>query len=126
MFAPSLVAVLLATSCATFSDPYSVSVRNDLGQSVTLAVCGSYDCSKRMDPWLLKPGQTGAVNVEVRGGYNPAILLGSGQAVIGCLPFRLSKRPKGGVTVTTSAAVPCGSSGGTRAAHGEDWPSPGP
>ena len=126
IFATPVVAILLATSCATSSEPYSVSVKNDLGQSVTLAVCSSPDCSKRVDPWVLKRGQTGGVNVEVEGGYNSAILLGSGQTVIGCLPFRLSKRPNGGLTVNASSAVPCGSSGGTDAVHGAEWPSPGP
>src|SRR5437763_13619902 len=77
-------ALLLAlTSCATFSEPYSVKVVNDLRDPVTLAVCDSHDCSKRIDPWTLKPGQIGALNVEINGGYNPAIILAHG-AVAGC------------------------------------------
>jgi hypothetical protein len=121
----SVLALLIgSTSCATFSEPYSVSVKNDLPKAVTLAVCDSHDCSKMVDPWLLKPGQAGAVNVEVNGGYNPAIILGPDRAMIGCLPLRLSKRPRVGLTVRVSEAVACRSSSGIQAANGEDWPDP--
>jgi hypothetical protein len=113
--------VATLASCAGFSEPYSVSVSNDLLKPITLAVCNSHDCSKVIDPWVLKPGQTGRVNVEVNGGYNPAILLGPGNSVVGCLPFRLSRRPAK-VTVRASQAVGCDSSGGVNEAHGGDWP----
>jgi hypothetical protein len=123
-FIVPLVWLATSTACATSSEPYAVSVRNDLPQTVTLAVCDSQDCSRVIDRQLLEPGQAGAVNVEINGGYGPAILLGTGTAVIGCMPFRFSKRPSAEVTVRASEAVACGSSGGTQAAHGKDWPNP--
>lgn len=117
------MAAVLA-SCATSDDPYSVSVRNDLQQTISVATCDSHDCSKSVDPWALAPGHDGAVNVEVNGGYNPAILFGSNGAVLGCLPLRLSTRPQSSLTVRASQAVPCGKSAGTSAAHDKDWPDP--
>lgn len=121
----TLGAMLLAcvlTSCASFSEPLSVPVRNDLTKTVILAVCGSHDCSKRLDPWVLRPGQSGAVNLEIRGGYGPAILIDNRMgAVIGCLPFRQSRRLRT-LSVAMSQAVPCGDSGGVGAANGKDWP----
>jgi hypothetical protein len=116
--------LIFAAGCATSSEPYQVKVTNDGSQPVTLAVCASHDCSKRVDPWVLKPGQHGGVNVEVNGGYGPAIVLGPDGSTIGCLPFRLSSRPTDGVTVTVSQAVPCGDASGESAANGKDWPDP--
>jgi hypothetical protein len=122
----ALVTVFLVTvcGCATSSEPASVHVKNDTSQSVTLAVCGSRNCAKRLDPWNLRPGQSGAINVEIDGGYGPAILLGPNGAPIGCLPFRMSKRPPQGFTVSVSRAVACGRSGGAGVADGRDWPDP--
>jgi hypothetical protein len=76
------------------------------------------------EPAVLKPGQTIGNGVEIDGGYAPAIVFGPGHVIIGCLPFRMSKRPGVGVDVMVSQAVPCGSSGGVRAAYGRDWPDP--
>lgn len=118
--------LLALAACATFSEPYAVHVRNDLQQTVTLAVCDSHSCSKTVDPWVLKPGQTGTVNVEINGGYGPAILFGPAHSVVGCLPFRLSHRPSSSLVVLASEAVACGSSGGVQSAHGKDWPDPHP
>jgi hypothetical protein len=118
------LAGLVLAGCATASDPVSVRVKNDSSSPVTLAVCSSHDCSKRTDPWSLKPGQTGRVNVEVQGGYGPAILLRPDGSIMGCLPFRLAKRPSSAFTVTVSEAVGCGTSGGISAAGGRDWPDP--
>ena len=115
---------LLFASCATSDDPYSVSVKNDFQRTVTLAICDSHDCSKRVDPWVLRPGQDGAVNVEVNGGYNPAIVLDSDGTVVGCLPLRLSTRPQPNLTVRASQAIDCGRSAGAETAHGKDWPDP--
>jgi len=89
-----------------------------------LSVCASQDCAKRLDPWHLEPGETGAVNVEVNGGYGPAIVTSPSGLIVGCLPFRLSKRPPAGFVTLTSSAVPCGTSGGVAAADGKDWPDP--
>ena len=111
-------------ACATFSEPVSVDVKNDLSQIVTLEICSSHDCNRTTDPWVLQPGQVGAVNVEVQSGYNSAILVGSRHEVVGCLPLRLSARPKGGFGVLVSDAVPCGSRGGADAAGNRDWPEP--
>jgi hypothetical protein len=119
---PVGLALAMLAACATSSEPYVVHVRNDLQQTVTLAVCDSHDCSKTVDPWVLKPGQTGAVNVEINGGYGPAILFSSAHSVIGCLPFRLSRRPSASLVVVASDAVACGSSGGVDSARGKDWP----
>ena len=120
----ALLPLVAAAGCATFSEPASVPVRNDMSESVTLAVCDARDCSKHLDPWLLKPGEIGAVGVEINGGYGPAIILGSGGSPIGCLPFRMSKRPPTGFMVSVSQAVPCGSSSGAKSANGKDWPDP--
>src|SRR5205807_3614947 len=49
-------------ACATFSEPVSVDVKNDLSQIVTLEICSSHDCNRTTDPWVLQPGQVGAVN----------------------------------------------------------------
>ena len=116
--------VALVGSCATSSEPYSVKVMNDRPDVVTLAVCASHDCRKTTDAWTLKPGRSGSVNVEVRGGYNSAILFHANHSVLGCLPLRLSSRPSKGVTVRASVAVPCGGSGGVDAVGGKDWPDP--
>jgi hypothetical protein len=119
-----VVLPLLMASCATFDEPYSVSIKNDLNQTVTLAVCDSQDCSKYVNPRMLRPGQTGTLNVQVNAGYNPAVILGAGNVRIGCLPFRLSERPPADVMASVSQAVPCGRSGGIDAAHNKDWPDP--
>jgi hypothetical protein len=66
-----LTSVVSSASCATFSEPYSVDVKNDLQQAVTLAVCDSPDCSKVVDPWVLRAGQVGSVNVEINAGVRP-------------------------------------------------------
>jgi len=120
----ALTSLIFAAGCATSSEPYQVKVTNDGRQTVTLAVCDSLDCAKRVDPWVLKPGQNGAVNVEINGGYGPAIILGPDGSTIGCLPFRLSSRPPDGYAVTVSQAVPCGNGAGVSAAKGKDWPYP--
>lgn len=112
------------TGCEGFSEPVAVSVKNDLARPVTLAICDSSNCSKRIDPWTLKPGETGSVTVEINGGYGPAIILAPDGSVLGCLPFRMSKRPSSSVTVLVSQAVACGSSSGENAARGKDWPDP--
>jgi hypothetical protein len=119
-----LVSMVTLASCASFSEPVAFPLKNDLVQTVTLAVCDSHDCSKVIDRWMLKPGQVGAVNVEVNGGYGPAVVFGSAGTVVGCLPFRLSKRPPGEILARVSEVVPCGSSRGVQAAHGRDWPDP--
>jgi hypothetical protein len=119
---PVLVAVVSSASCASFNEPYSVDVKNDLRQTVTLAVCDSADCSTLVDRWVLGPGQVGAVNVEINAGYGPAIVHDSHGAIIGCLPFRMAARPQMDVSVRVTQAVPCGSSGGTAATLGKDWP----
>ena len=112
-------------ACATASEPVSVKITNDTAATVTFSVCGNQDCSKRLDPWTLRPGATGAANVEVKGGYNSLIVIGTtSQAVQGCLPLRLTHRPSQTVTVPVSAAVSCGDDGGASAAHGRDWPNP--
>ena len=121
---PVLLTPAALTACATSSEPYGVQVRNDLGHTVTLALCDSHNCSLTVDPWLLKPGQAGTVNVEINGGYGPAILFGPGHTALGCLPFRLSKRPSSNLVVLASTAVTCGSSGGVESARGKDWPDP--
>jgi len=77
-----------------------------------------------VEPGLLKPGQTSGVGVEIEGGYEPAIVFGPGHVIIGCLPFRMSKRPDFGVNVMVSQALACGSSGGVQSANGRDWPDP--
>jgi hypothetical protein len=110
--------------CATSSEPANVHVKNDTADIVTLAVCGSKDCSRRLDPWHLRPGASGAVNVEINGGYGPAIVIRSDGSAVGCLPFRMAKRPPQGFSVTVSQAVACGRSGGVAAANGKDWPDP--
>jgi hypothetical protein len=76
----------------------------------------------RTDPWTLKPRQTGAVGIEVHGGYSPAILFDAHHVVIGCLPFRLNSRAT--IKVDATAAVPCGAYGGVDAARNQDWPDP--
>jgi hypothetical protein len=120
----ALLFFVAAAGCATSSEPASVAVRNDLSESVTLAVCSARDCSKHVDPWSLKPGEIGAVNVEINGGFGPAVILRRGGSPIGCLPLRMSKRPPARFTVLASQAVPCGSSSGARSANGKDWPDP--
>src|SRR5271157_5163145 len=115
---------LVLASCATFSEPFAVSVKNDLPTTVTLSVCDSPNCSKVVEPWLLRPGEVGSVNVEVDGGYNPAILVARGGVVVGCMPFRLNQRPTAELTVLASQAVRCGSSAGVSRTHGKDWPDP--
>ena len=115
----ALFAVL--ASCATSSEPYAVPVRNDLSKTVTLALCDSRDCSKVTDRWVLKPGHTGAVNVEIHGGYDQAVVLGPTSLILGCLPFRGSTQPHS-FMVDVSQAVSCGTSGGIAATHGRDWP----
>jgi hypothetical protein len=118
-----LVAAGLLSACQTFNEPVSTDVRNDLSRGVTLAVCGSKDCSKRLDPWRLRPGHSGAVNVEPKFGDNSAILLDSVTGVVlGCLPFKLSHRPQGAFGLRASQALPCGDDGGATAARGQDWP----
>ena len=49
------LALFVLASCASFSEPYFVTVRNDLSEPITLAVCTSADCSKVADPGSLKP-----------------------------------------------------------------------
>ncbi len=120
----ALAALCGLTACATSSEPVAVDVKNDLPESVTLKVCKSHDCSRTGDDWLLKPGQLGGGNVEVKSGYNSMIVLGSSSQQIGCLPFRLSRRPSERITVKVSQAVACGSRGGADAAGGKDWPDP--
>lgn len=110
--------------CAGFSDPASIPVKNDTADTVILALCGSKDCSKHTDPWPLPPGASGAVLVEINDGGDPAIILRSDGSVIGCLPFRMAKRPTQELSVTVSQAVACGESGGVAAANGKDWPDP--
>ena len=116
--------IVVGTGCATSSEPASVHVKNDTAGTVTLAVCGSKDCSKRLDSWHLRPGASGAVNVEIDGGYGPAIVLHTDGSVLGCLPFRMARRPPEGFSVLVSQAVTCGSSAGVGAANGKDWPDP--
>jgi hypothetical protein len=123
-FVAGSLVLIAAAACATSSEPAKVNIRNDLTGPVTLAVCGSHDCSKRLDPWLLQPGQTGSVGVEVNGGYGPAIVLRPDGTPLGCLPFQFSKRPASGFSVLASQVVPCGGSGGATAADGKDWPDP--
>lgn len=120
----ALAALCGLSACATFSEPVAVDVRNDLPESVTLKVCKSQDCSRTGDDWLLKPGQVGGGNVEVKAGYNSMIVAGPKSQPIGCLPFRLSRRPSERITVNVSQAVPCGSHGGAEAAGDKDWPNP--
>jgi hypothetical protein len=110
--------------CATSSEPATIHVKNNTTDAVTLAVCGSKDCSKHLDPWHLAPGASGAVNVEINGGYDPAIVLHPDGSAIGCLPFRMAKRPPQGFSVSVSQVVACGRSGGVAAANGKDWPDP--
>jgi hypothetical protein len=122
-----VLAVLCALSvdaCATFSEPVSVDVKNDLPNVVTLEVCASRVCHRTTDPWVLRPGRVGHVNVEAQGGYNSAIVVGSRNEVIGCLPFRLSDRSDAAGGVRVSQAVPCGAHGGADAAGNKDWPDP--
>jgi hypothetical protein len=116
--------VLSVAACNSFDEPYTVPVFNDLQRPVALSVCTSSDCSKTTDRWLLQPEESGAVGVEPDTGYNRAIIRDSHDHVIGCLPFRFSGRPSGNVRVKASQALPCGSSGGARAAHNKDWPEP--
>jgi hypothetical protein len=110
--------------CATFNEPAGITVKNDTADIVTLAVCGSKDCSKHLDPSHLPPGASGGVNVEINSGYGPAIILRSDGSAIGCLPFQMAKRPPQGFSVTVSQAVACGESGGVATANGKDWPDP--
>lgn len=120
----ALAALCGLSGCATFSDPVAVNVRNDRAEAVRLKVCISHDCSRTGDEWLLKPGQVGGENVEVKSGYNSMIVVSSTNQPIGCLPFRLSVRPTKKLTVDVSHAVTCGSRGGAEAAGGRDWPDP--
>jgi hypothetical protein len=101
-----------------------VGVKNDFSVPVRLKVCESHDCSRTGDDWLLKPGQVAQPAVEVKSGYNSMIIVGSNGQPIGCLPFRLNKRPSERIRVEVSQAVPCGSQGGSEAAGGRDWPDP--
>jgi hypothetical protein len=120
-----LFAVVFGLSgCAAFSEPYFVSVRNDLHEPVVLADCVSSDCSQVQSPRRVNPGQSSGVGVEIDGGYGPAIVFGPGHVTIGCLPFRMSERPETGVNVVISQVVPCGSSGGVQSVSGRDWPDP--
>jgi hypothetical protein len=118
------VAAVAAASCNTFNDPYSVPVTNDLKQPVILALCRSSDCSKTSDRQSLRPSKSGRVNVEAAAGYTPAVVVDEHGHVIGCLPFRFSRRPPGGISVRVSQAVPCDSSRGVESAHDKDWPIP--
>ena len=120
----AVLCVLSVAACEGFSEPISVGVRNDLSQVMTLEVCVSHDCHRTTDPWVLQPGQVGAVNVDARSGYNSAVLVGPRNEVIGCLPLRLNGRPKRAFVVLASKAVPCGSRGGAEAAGNRDWPDP--
>jgi hypothetical protein len=110
------------SGCAGFSEPLSVSIKNDEARSVTLATCGNHDCTKHLDPQTLKAGQVGNALVEVNGGYNSYVVIDpSSKATLGCLPLRLGHRPEQEVTVAVSRVVPCDSDGGTGQAHGSDW-----
>jgi len=122
----ALLGLVALSACAGFSEPVAVSVKNDLHQPVALEVCASADCSKTSDRWVLKPGQVGGTLVEMNSGYNSDVLIGSDHLVIGCLPFRLNKRPMNQQlrVVLVSQAVPCGSDGGATAAGNKDWPDP--
>lgn len=119
-----VTAVVLLVGCSGSTSSYAVPVTNDLHKTVVLIVCGTPDCRKRLDPRTLTPGQVGTVSIDIGGSYGSAILLGLDGAPVGCLPFRFSKRPSGTFGVRATQAVPCGSAGGTEAAHGKDWPDP--
>jgi hypothetical protein len=49
--------------CAGLSDPASILVKNDTADIVILAVCGSDDCSKHLEPWPLRPGASGGSRI---------------------------------------------------------------
>ena len=114
----------MLASCGSIDEPYSVNVRNNLSETVTLAVCDNHDCSRTVDPIKLRPSQVGGVDVEIDGGYGPAIIFDPYNRAIGCLPFRISQQPQTDITVNMSEAVPCDQSGGVDAARSHDWPDP--
>lgn len=116
-------AASVLSACATFSEPFAVSIKNDLDKTVVMKVCQAHDCSTTGDVTLLRPGHVGESSVELKSGNNSVVIVDLKGAIIGCLPFRLDHRPSHDIRVSVSQAVRCGTSGGARAVGNRDWPN---
>lgn len=106
-------------------DLFDVGVYNNTSNAVLLvpcnALCGSLSAS---DTVTIEPGHTKSTGQDPDGVARPIEILSTSRAVLGCLPMQFSKTPAKGSTVDVSQMVPCGTTGGTQASGGHDWPYP--
>jgi hypothetical protein len=116
------------TGCTTGADAvpvFSLAVVNDLSQSVVVKSCTNGDsCNTFTGTTRLAPGHSLAIGQWPDGILRPVRLTTIAGTTIGCLPIQFHREPEKDAHVNASQAVPCGSSGGSEAVGGGDWPYP--